>query len=601
MLVALSTREIELLVIVGLALALILSNRLRPDLVALIVLLALGISGILTPEQAVAGFSRSAVLTIVGLFVITATLEHTGVVQWLADHLAHLSGTNETRMIAVFMGAGALLSLVMNNIAAGAVLLPAAVSVARQANVRESRVLMPLAFGTLLGGMATLFTTANIIISGSLQAQDQRGLTMLDFLPVGSVIVLTGMGYMLLIGRRLLPNRESVGRTMMIRPNLTQTYQLAERLWEVRVHPDSPLVNQQLADSVIGARLGATVAGIWHGREAKIPPAPTDVITANDILLILGREERVRQLEAQRTTIGRWGYHRNGSPDLSVHLTEVVIAPRSPAIGKTLKELRFRTKFGLTTVALWREGRSYRTDVGDFPLEAGDALLMVGAPGRIKLLAEEPGYIVLNGAHTLPLPNRRKAILTVAITALVLLLAATNIIPTAEAMLAGAAALVLSGCMSMEDAYRAIEWRVVVLIAGMLPIGTALVETGLAARIGQAFTVTLAPAGPMALIAGLYLFTVLLTQLVGGQVAALIVGPIAVSAAVQLGVNPPAVGIAVAMACSAAFLTPIAHPVNVLMMAPGGYTFNDFLRVGLGMTIIGFLTLLLVMPLFWQL
>ena len=179
MLVALSTREIELLVIVGLALALILSNRLRPDLVALIVLLALGISGILTPEQAVAGFSRSAVLTIVGLFVITATLEHTGVVQWLADHLAHLSGTNETRMIAVFMGAGALLSLVMNNIAAGAVLLPAAVSVARQANVRESRVLMPLAFGTLLGGMATLFTTANIIISGSLQAQDQCGLKCL--------------------------------------------------------------------------------------------------------------------------------------------------------------------------------------------------------------------------------------------------------------------------------------------------------------------------------------------------------------------------------------------------------------------------------------
>jgi len=601
MLVALSPREIELLVIVGLALALILSNRLRPDLVALIVLLALGISGILTPEQAVAGFSRSAVLTIVGLFVITATLEHTGVVQWLADHLAHLSGTHEIRMIAVFMGAGALLSLVMNNIAAGAVLLPAAVSVARQASVRESRLLMPLAFGTLLGGMATLFTTANIIISGSLQAQGQRGLTLLDFLPVGSVIVLTGMGYMLLIGRRLLPNRESVGRTMMTRPNLTQTYQLTERLWEVRVHPDSPLVNQQLADSVIGARLGATVAGIWHGREARIPPAPTDLIAANDILLILGREERVRQLEAQHTTIGRYGYHRNGSPDLSVHLTEVVIAPRSPAIGKTLKELRFRTKFGLTTVALWREGRSYRTDVGDFPLEAGDALLMVGAPGRIKLLAEEPGYIVLNGAHTLPLPNRRKAILAVAITALVLLLSAANILPTAEAMLAGAAALVLTGCMSMEDAYRAIEWRVVLLIAGMLPIGTALIETGLAARIGQAFTVTLAPAGPLALIAGLYLFTVLLTQLVGGQVAALIVGPIAVSAAVQLGVNPPAVGVAVAMACSAAFLTPIAHPVNVLMIAPGGYTFNDFLRVGLGMTIVGFLTLLVVMPFFWQL
>jgi di/tricarboxylate transporter len=601
MIVALSSRELELLLIVGLALGLILGNRLRPDLIALLVLLALGIGGILTPEQAVAGFSRSAVLTIVGLFVITATLEHTGVVQWLADHLARLSGTRETRMIAVFMGTGALLSLVMNNIAAGAVLLPAAVHVARQSRVRESRLLMPLAFGTLLGGMATLFTTANIIVSGSLQAQGQRGLTMLDFLPTGAVIVVTGIGYMLLIGRRLLPNRESVGRAAMARPDLTLTYQLPERLWEVHVHSDSPLVQQPLAESVIGARLGATVTAIWRGREARMAPAPTDVIAAGDILLVLGREERVRQLEAQRTTIGRWGYHRNGSPDLSVHLTEVVIAPRSPAIDKTLKELRFRTKFGLTTVALWREGRSYRTDVGDFLLEAGDALLMVGAPGRIRLLAEEPGYIVLNGSHTQPLPDRRKAIRAMAITALVLLLAATNILPTAESMLAGAAALVLTGCTSMEDAYRAIEWRVVVLIAGLLPIGTALIETGLAARIGQAFTLTLAPAGPQALVAGLYLFTVLLTQLVGGQVAALIVGPIAVSAAVQLGVNPPAVGVAVAIGCSAAFLTPIAHPVNVLMMAPGSYTFNDFLRVGVGMTVVGFLTLLLIMPFLWHL
>lgn len=598
---AFSPHELELLLIIGLALGLILSNRLRPDLVALLVLLALGMSGILLPEQAVAGFSRSSVLTIIGLFVITATLEQTGVVHWIADRLARLSGTHEIRMIAVFMGAGALLSLVMNNIAAGAVLLPAAVRVARQAQVRESRILMPLAFGALLGGMATLFTTANIIISGSLQAQGQPSLTMLDFLPTGGVIVLAGIGYMLLIGRRLLPNRESVGRTAIAYPDLSATYQLAERLWEVRVHPDSPLVDQPLAESVIGARLGATVAAIWHGREAKIPPAPTDVITANDILLVLGREERVRQLEAQQTTIGRYGYHRNGTPDLTVHLTEVVIAPRSPAIGKTLKELRFRTKFGLTTVALWRAGRSYRTDVGAFALQAGDALLMVGSPGRITLLAEEPGYIMLNGAGRSAPSVTHKARWAVLITILALTLSAANILPTAEAMLAGATALVLTGCLSMEAAYQAIEWRVVVLIAGLLPIGTALVETGLAARIGQAFTTTLAPAGPLAFVAGLSLFTIVLTQLVGGQVAALIVGPIAVSAAVQLGVNPSAVGVAVAIGCSAAFLTPIAHPVNVLIMGPGSYTFNDFARVGLGMTVVCFLTMLLVLPLFWAL
>jgi di/tricarboxylate transporter len=598
---AFAPREIVLLLIIGLALGLIVSNRLRPDVVALIVLLALGMSGILPTEQALAGFSRPAVMTIAALFVITTALERTGVVQWLADRLATLSGTSERRMLAVFMSAGALLSLVMNNIAAGAVLLPAAVSVARRTQTPPSKLLMPLAFGTLLGGMATLFTTANIIVSGSLQAQGLRGLTMLDFLPVGSLMVLMGMLYMLVVGRRLLPSRESFGRAALARPNLSETYQLTERLWEVRVDPDSPLVGQPLGQSVIGSQLGVAVAAIWHGREARISPAPTDAIAAGDILLVLGREERVRQLEGQRTTIGRYGYHRPTPPDLSVHLTEVVIAPRSPAIGKTLKELRFRTKFGLTTVALWREGRSYRTDVGDFPLQAGDALLMVGSPGRIRLLAAEPGYIVLDypqvGAPRAAGKTRWAAL----ITALVFLLSAFNLAPTAEAMLAGAVALVLVGCLSMEDAYHAVEWRVVVLIAGLLPIGTALVATGMAAQIGSAFTLALAAAGPLALVGGLYLFTLLVTQLVGGQVAALIVGPIAVSAAVQTGVNPSAVGVAVAMACSAAFLTPIAHPVNVLMMGPGGYSFNDFLRVGLGMTAVCVATMLLVMWLFWRL
>jgi di/tricarboxylate transporter len=591
--------ELLLLIISGVALTLIISNRLRPDIVAILTFLALGISGVLPAEQALAGFSRPAVMTIIGLFVITAALERTGVVQWIADRLARLSGTSERRMLLVFMGAGALLSLVMNNIAAGAVLLPAAVSVARRTHVAPSRLLMPLAFGTLLGGMATLFTTANIIISGNLQSQGQRGLTMLDFLPSGSMMVLTGTLFMLTIGRRLLPRRESVGRTALVQPDLSTTYQLDERLWEVRVHADSPLVNQPLAASVIGSQLGATVAAIWHGREAKIAPAPTDRIAANDILLVFGREERVRQLEAQCTSIGRWGYQRNGSRDLSVHLTEVIIPPRSPVIGQTLKELHFRTKFGLTAVALWREGRSYRTDVGDFPLQAGDALLMVGPPGRIRLLADEPGYIVLDQPHMAPAPSAGKARQAVVITAVVLLLAALGVVPTAESMLAGAVALVLAQCLSMEDAYRAIEWRVVVLIAGLLPIGTALVSTGVAGQIGQAFTWSLGSAGPLTLVMVLYIFTVILTQLVGGQVAALVIGPIAVSAAVQLGVNPQAVGVAVAMGCSAAFMTPIAHPVNILMMGPGSYTFNDFLRIGFGMSLVCLLTMLLVMRFIW--
>jgi di/tricarboxylate transporter len=598
---ALSPQEVALLVIVGVALTLIISNRVRADLVAMFVLLTLGLSRILRPDQALAGFSAPAVLTIVGLFVITDALERTGVVQWLAERLARLSGSDEPRMVAVFMLAGALLSLVMNSIAAGAVLLPAAVSVARKAHVPPSKLLMPLSFGTLLGGMATLFTTANIVISGSLQAQGQRGLTMLDFLPTGGALVVTGTIYMLLIGRKLLPGRESVGRAAMPRADLAETYQLAEQLWEVRILPDSPLISQTLAECVIGERLGATVVGIWHEREAKIPPSPNYQLAADDILLVLGREDRVRQLADDGTTIGRNGRPRDRRIGLPVGLTEVVIGPRSPAIGQTLKGLRFRSKFRLTTVALWREGRSYRTDVGDYALQAGDALLMVGAPDAVRALAEEPGFIVLDQGQSTARHDTSKAPWALLITAIVLLASAFGLAATAEAMLAGAALLVLTGCLNMEDAYRAIDWRVVVLIAGMLPTGTALTSTGMATQIGQLFTTTLASAGPLALIAGLYLFTVALTQLVGGQVAALITGPIAVSAAISLGVNPPAVGVAVAIACSTSFLTPIAHPVNVLMMGPGNYEFKDFFRVGVWLTLICFLTLLAVMPLLWRL
>lgn len=593
-----SSSEIILIIVTALALILIISNRLRADLIALIVLLALGISNVLAPNQALAGFSNNAVITIVGLFVITAALEKTGVVLWLADRLARLGGNSEIRIIATFMGAGALLSLVMNNIAAGAVLLPAAVNVARRANVRTSKVLIPLAYGTLFGGMATLFTTANIILSGNLEAQGQPGLTILDFLPTGGLIALAGFATMLLLGRKLLADHESVGRAALRRPDLSKTYQLAERLWEVQVGPRSPLVNQRLADSVIGAQLGATVVGIWHGREAKIPVAASDRIAANDILLVLGREDRIRQLEQQGSTIGRNNEAR--STNLAVYLSEVVIGPRAPAIGQTLKELRFRSKFGVTVVALWREGRAYRTDVGDFTLAAGDALLVVGPAVRFRQLADEPGFIVLDQPQQ-EVHTSQKAPIAVAITAVALLLSALRIVSTPEAMLAGAALLVLTGCLNMEESYRAIEWRVVVLIAGMLPIGTALVSTGLSERIGGLLTNGLLAQGPLALIAGLFVLTVALTQFVGGQVSALILGPIAVSAAVQLGVNPHAVAVAVAIGCSTAFITPIAHPVNILMMGPGGYTFGDFLRIGALMTAITFVLLMAGMVLFWRL
>lgn len=603
----LSPTEYYLLGVVGVALVLIISDRFAPDLIALLVLLSLGLSGVVSPSEAMSGFSNPAVITIIGLFVITDGLERTGVVRRVSEKLARLSGHTETRFMVVMMAAGAILSLVVNNIAAGAVLLPAALRIARQTNTRPSKVLMPLAFGTLVGGMATLFTTANILLSAYLQQQGQRPLTMLDFVPTGGVLVVVGIAYMALVGRRLLPDRDVPSHTTTwLEPepgSLPAAYHLNERLWEGYVLFGSPLVGTSLAESGIGDNLGITVLAIWRGSEVLAAPGPEEVIAANDMLLVLGREERVIQLDEVMVHVKPASRHVQETSLQMLPVHEIFVVPRSAIIGHTLTGLRMRSKFGLTAVAIWRGDRSYRTDVGKMPLQPGDALLLLGTVERVQALAREPGYLVPEAALvTKPASDdKRHAIWATAIAALAIGASIMGWISTPAAMLTGAVMLVLTGCIRMDEVYSAVKWRIVFLIAGMAPLSIAMQHTGLAARAGELFITAFAPFGAIGFIAGFYLLTFLVTQVLGGQVTALVIGPLAVAAATQAQVNAPAVAVAVSIACSASFLTPIAHPVNLLMMTPGGYTASDFLRVGSGMALVCFVALLIAMPLFWSL
>jgi di/tricarboxylate transporter len=377
--------------------------------------------------------------------------------------------------------------------------------------------------------------------------------------------------------------------------DLYEAYQLGERLWEVDIKPGSQLANVTLQDSGIGHKLGLSVLNIYHGRHGHMNPEAAERLHAYDKLLVLGREERIQQMCDWGVDIRKIDGHE---PDFD--LTEVIIPPRSAAKGKSLADLQFRSKYHLTAVALWREGRSYRTDVGIMPLEVGDALLMIGAPDRVEAVAKERDYLVLHHAEAQPPLPPQKGLIAVAITILVLMLSILEIVPAAEAMLIGAAAVALTGCINLDDAYRGIEWRVVFLIAGMLPLSIAMVNTGLAERMGSALVEAATPFGPMVLIGALFLLAMAITQVIGGQVTSLLIGPIAISSAIQLGVNPQAVAVAVAIGCSTAFLTPIAHPVNVLMMGPGGYTFRDFVKVGAGMTLVTLIALMVGMFVFWK-
>jgi di/tricarboxylate transporter len=591
------------LIILATAVILLLFNVTRPDLIALLVLISLGLTSVITSADLFSGFSRSAVITVMALFIMTNALYRTGVTRWMGERLLHLGGTRPWRLTLTVMVAGAVLSYFMNTIAAGAVLLPAIIGLARTADIRPSKLLIPLSFGTLLGGMATLLTTSSILVNAALRDAGYQPFQLLDFLPVGSAMAVAGIVFITFIGRRWLPNSSPIDRygwDARYQSGLSDLYSLQERLYEAQIEPTSPLISQSIAASRIGEMLGLSILAIQRGRQTILAPQPDEVLRGRDVLIIVGRSERVEQLLELGVAIEAESDREDDFSSDYIGMAEVIIAPRSRVVGQTLKQINFRQKFGLTVIALWRNGRSYRTDVGGLSLEFGDALLMHGPRDKIRLLQTEPDFIVLQ-PESAEAQRPTKAWLAAAIMLGTLFVMAAGWLPIAEATFTGAVLMIITRCLTMDEAYQAIEWRAVFLIAGMLPLGLALAQTGAAAWVGQVLIQTFGGFGPLILLSVFYLLAMLLTQFVSGQAAAVIVAPIALSAAIQINSSPYAFAMAAALACSTAFMTPIAHPVNLLVMGPGGYTPRDFFKVGLPLTIVVFIVMLIVLPRVWPL
>lgn len=608
--------QLFLIIVVAVPLIFVSRNRLRMDLAALLIALILGVGqflglGLLGPEhtpqaaiKAISGLSEPAVLTLLSLFIITRSLDKSGVTRWIARRLIDLGGRSERRLIVLYATSTALLSLFMNNLAAGALLLPSAMETCRRTGIKPSKLLIPVAYGSLLGGSATYFATANIIVSNLLASAHppQTMLHVLNFTPTGGLIALAGIAFLGLFGPRLLPNRLPAPELMMARytgSDLEDYYQLNERLWEAVVLPDSPLAHKSLAESRLGEQLGLAVAGVWHGRQAIFSPLPDQVIQPGDILLIVGREERVQQLTGLGLKIGRDNTNDHISAR-GVSFIEAMPAPHSQALGRTLRELEFRTKYDFTVLALYRNRRSYRTDVGDFKLTLGDSLLMIGPRNKLKRLYSNPDFIVLEPDPGDQPVQRLPAGLSVGVIAAGIMASILGL-PVHFSMLAGALLLLITGMLGMEEAYQAVEWQAIFLIAGMYSVSLAMVNTGLAKWIGEVMVAIVTPLGPLGLAAGAYLLTAALTQVMGGQVTALVTGPITISAAISLHTSPQAVAVATAIGCSASFFTPIAHPVNILMIAPANYEFEDFFHMGWRLTIVCFVMLLVGLIVFWRL
>jgi len=607
--------QIFLIVVVAIPLVLVSLDRLRGDVAALLIAVTLGTAqslgmGVLgaahTPLdaiKAISGLGQPAVLTLLSLFIITRGLDQSGVTRWIARYLLKLGGRSERRLIALFAATTALLSLVMNNLAAGALVLPSAMEVARRTGVRPSKLLIPVAYGSLLGGAATYFTTANIIVSNLLTTANppQPPLHILAFTPTGGLMAVVGIVFLALFGQRWLPDRDPAPEQMRVRltsSDLEDHYQLGERLWEARVLPESPLANKPLSESGIGEQFGLTVVGVWHGRQVTFAPPPHQMIQPDDTLLVVGREDRMSALTEVGLKISRENSIRLS--ERGVSFVEVMPSPHSQALGRTLRDLDFRAQYGLTAVALFRGGRSYRTDVGNFPLMLGDSLLMIGSRNDLQRLQNNPDFIVLEPDLGDQPVQRTQAILTIGVLAMAIVASVLGL-PVYLATLAGAIFLILTGVLDMEEAYRSVNWQAIVLVAGMYSVSLAMVNTGLAQMIGDYMLSLVAPLGPLGLAGGAYILTALLTQVMGGQVTALVTGPITISAAIRLHTDPQAIAVATAIGCSASFFTPIAHPVNILMIAPANYRFRDFYHIGWRLTLVCFITLIVGLILFWRL
>jgi di/tricarboxylate transporter len=594
----------------------VMFNRWRVDVAALFVIVALGMAQYLgysilgdekSPQQtllAISGFSQPVVVTLIGLFILTQTLSHNGVMLWLGQRLAAVGGKSEARLIFLFTLASTSLSLLMNNVAVGALLLPSAIQVAKKSGVSPSKLLIPISFGTALGGMATYFTTANIVLSNllSVATPPQLPLGVLSFLPVGGLIAIAGIIYLTTLGRRILPDREPGPEQAIARrasDEVENLYSLGERLWEASLTPQCSLLNRSLKQTRIGERFGLAIIAIRRGREIIFTPEPTEKVQAKDVLLIVGREERVEELSKIGFKISR---EIRTLTNFNVTFLELILAPHSTYVGKTIKEMNFRRKYGFNVVALFRRGRSYRTDVGGIPLEMGDSLLLIGPPERIRDLRINPDVVIL---ETDPAPRaipRRRALVSIAVFVCAIILSVTGV-PVYLAVLAAALFAILARLLPLQEVYRSIEWQVIFFIAGMYVASLGMVHTGLANLIGLDVInlITYLGLGPLGLAASAFLLSALMTQFMGSQATAFVVGPIAISAAIYLNTDPHAIAIAAAIGCSASFLTPIAHPVNLIMMGPGNYRFSDFFRVGVGLMLVAFLTLLAGLLLFWRL
>ena len=594
------------LVLLASAIAMFAINKPRLDAVALIMLVALPFTGVLTVNEALSGFSDANIVLIAALFVIGDGLVRTGVAQRLGDWLIAKAGKSEVRLIVLLMMVVCGLGATMSSTAVTAIFIPVALRIAQSTGISPGRLMMPLSFAALISGMMTLVATApNLVVNSELERHGVEGFRFFSFTPFGLPVLVLGIAYMC-FARRWLPaqgDHKTSSRASF--SAWIDEYKLAGRESRLRIMDGSPLAGENLENLKLRGVSGANIVAIERSRrfttETLRPSAKTE-LRAGDILLIdlSPSSEDIQSLRAQ--------YHLEELPltgayfsdrSQEIGLAEVLLPPTSELVGETLVEAEFRTRFGLTVIGLGRGGRALTGDLLKETLHTGDTLLLVGPWKEIERLRGDTTKMVIMNLpaeidERLPAPGR--ALQALICLAIVIALMVSGIVPNVQAALIGCLLMGLFGCIDFASAYRSIDWKTIVLIVGMLPFSIALERTGGVDLAAEGLKELTAGAGVRFVLATLFVITAMLGMFISNTATAILMAPVALAVAFDLNVSPYPFAMIVALAASTAFMTPVSSPVNTLVVTPGRYTFGDFVRIGVPFSIVVMIVCVILVP-----
>jgi len=583
---------IILIIIIIASLILFSIETLPAEVIALGVMLSLILTGILPPAQAFQGFGSDTAIMILGLLILTAALVRTGIIQKISRQILKTVGDSKTRLYWVIMGSAGILSAFMSNTATSAFFTPMTIGLSRKFKIPPSKLLMSLAFAAILASSVTLVgTSTNLVVSGLLQQHGMDSLGMFELTPVGVPILIVGLLYMFFIGRHIIPVRDQA--------EVDLTEDILSYCSEFEVKPASPWVGKTLDEIGLGKEFDLTVLRILKESGYHVEPRANTVLQPGDQVLVEGNRNDLVALEDEGTVEFTGEFEEDADITDNFSMAEVILLPGSPLVGRTLSGLNFRDRYGLQVLGINRKGETIRRRISRARLQVGDQLLLQGSPDIIDGLGSNNSFRVVSGKLDI-MPETKKAPIALAIFGVVLLLVTFNILSLPVAVMLGVLAVFVTRCITPGEAYRQVNWNLWLLISTMLALGQAMEVSGLADLIADQIVTIIGASNPIMLLSAFFIVSLLLTQPMSNQAAAVVVIPVAIQTANQLGLNPRTFAVMIAVGASCSFITPL-EPAALIVYGAGNYRFFDFIKVGSILTVIIFLIAIVMVPWLWPL